>query len=149
VVFTGVGVTVQQEFFEVATSAGKPVEVLGFVLSQSTEVGDAQEEGLSILVKTGATTTGSAGTTPTAVPRLFGDTAFGGTCKVNNTTKATAGTIVTTDSFNWNVRAPFTWWWTPESALMIIGGGRMTVELATTPADSITMSGTLYLREYG
>jgi hypothetical protein len=147
--FTSVVASAQQDLFEVAAAAGKPVEMLGFVLSQSTEVGDAQEEGLSILVKTGATTTGSGGTAATAVPRVTGDTAFGGTAKVNNTTKATAGTIVVMDSFNWNVRAPFPWWWTPETTFTVIGGGRMTIELATTPVDAITLSGTLYMRELG
>jgi hypothetical protein len=149
-IFNAVSVTVQQDFFEINAAAGKPVEVLGLALSQSTEVGDAQEEGLNILVKTGATTSGgTGGTAPTAIPRVTGDQAFGGNLEINNTVKATAGTIVTHEAWNWNVRVPFVWWWTPETTITIVGGGRMTIELATTPADAITMSGTIYLRELG
>ena len=149
VIFNAVGVTAQQDLFEITAAAGKPFEVVGFMLSQSSEIGDAQEEGLNILVKTGATTTGSGGGTPTAIPRALGDTAFGGTAKVNNTTKATAGTIVTKDAFNWNVRVPFQMIYTPDSVPIVVGGERMTIELATTPTDSITMSGTIWIREMG
>jgi hypothetical protein len=147
VVFTGVAVTAQQDLFEVVAAATGMVLVHELELSQSTEVGDAQEEGLSILTKSGSTTTGSGGSTPTAIPRNFGDTAFAGTPKVNNTTKATTGTIVTHDSWNWNVRIPFLKVWTPETRPIISPSRRWTVELATTPADSITMSGTLRFSE--
>lgn len=147
--FTGVAVTAQQDLFEVTAAAGKNVEVIGIFLSQSTEVGDTQEEGLSILIKAGATTTGSGGSTPTAIPLSVSDAASGVTAKVNNTTKATAGTIVTHHADNWNVRAPFILLFPEDMRVMLTGSRRLTVELATTPADSITMSGTLYLREFG
>jgi hypothetical protein len=149
VIFNAVSVTAQQDLFEVTAGTGKPFDLLGLILTQSSEVGDAQEEGLNILIKTGATTTGTGGTTPTAIPRSLGSTAFGGTPKVNNTTKATAGTIVTNDVINWNVRVPLVLFWTPESWLTCTGGARMTIELATTPADVIVMSGTIYLHEMG
>ena len=67
--FNGVAVTAQQDIFEINVASTKVVRVHSLHLSQSTEVGDAQEEGLSILVKTGATVSGSGGTAPTAVPR--------------------------------------------------------------------------------
>jgi hypothetical protein len=102
--FNGVAVTAQQDLFEINCASTKIVELMEFHLSQSTEVGDAQEEGLSILLKSGATTSGSGGTAPTAVPNELGDTAFAGTVEVNNTTKANTGTIVTHGVWNWNVR---------------------------------------------
>jgi hypothetical protein len=88
--FNGVAVTAQQDIFEVNVASTKVVKIHSLHLSQSTEVGDAQEEGLSILFKAGATTSGSGGTTPTAVPRALGDAAYAGTVEANNTTKATA-----------------------------------------------------------
>ena len=110
---------------------------------------DAQDEQLAIQIKAGSTTTGSGGTTPTPVPTDFGDAASGATTKVNNTTKATAGTIVTLHSDAFNVRAGWQYRPTPEERIVIRGARRLTVELGTTPADSITFSGTLYFREIG
>ncbi len=141
--YNGVAVTAQQDLFELNAPATAAVRVLGVVLAQSTEVGDAQEEGLSILFKRGATTSGSGGTVPTAA-QLFASAAFAGTVEANNTTKATGGTIVTLHADVWNVRTQFLWIPTPEMQIVLAPSDRFTVELATTPADSITMNGTLY-----
>lgn len=147
--FTGVAVVAQQDLFEITAAAGKVLRLHALYLSQSSEVGDAQEEGLSILVKSGQTTSGSGGSAPTPVPLNVTDAAAGFAAEVNNTTKASAGTIVTHHADNWNVRVPFQIIWTPETRPEITGSRRLTVELATTPADSITMSGTLYVEEIG
>src|SRR4051812_40141175 len=92
VIFAGVAVTAQQDFFEITAPADAVVIVHSITLSQSTEVGDAQEEGLSVLVKRGATTSGSGGTGPTPQPLEFGFPAAGTAAEVNNTTKAASGT---------------------------------------------------------
>lgn len=147
--FTAVAVTAQQDFFEINAPADAVVNLAEVHLSQSTEVGDAMEEGLSILIKSGATTTGANGTTPTAVPKSLGDAAFGGTVEVNNTTKASAGTIVTHEAINWNVRVPLDIIFTPENVKPISPSARLTVELATTPGDSITVSGWVVFDEIG
>lgn len=149
-IFAGVAVTAQQDLFEVAPTTDAAVVIHAIYLSQSTEVGDAQEEGLSLLIKRGATVTGSGGTTPTP-SAMGGNTAaaFGGTTKVNNTTKANTGTILTLHADNWNVRAPYLWIPTPDYRPVVPPSGRLTVELGTTPADSITMSGTIYFEEIG
>lgn len=145
--FTGVAVTAQQDFFEITAGSGQPIEIHEIFISQSTEVGDAQEEGLSILLKQGATTTGSGGSTPAAVPRDVDDAASTATVKANNTTKATAGTIVTHETYNWNVRMPFQKIWPPETRPYAKASRRLTLELATTPADSITISGFVIWQE--
>lgn len=147
--FTSVAVTAQQDFFEYVAPADAIVVVHRILLTQSTEVGDAQEEGLSVLFKRGATTSGSGGSTPTPASLEFGFAAAGGTAEVNNTTKATAGTIVTLHADNWNVRMPYDWYPTPECRIVLSPSQRFTVELATTPADSITMSGTMIVEEVG
>lgn len=139
--FNGVAVTAQQDFFELVAGTNTPIVIHEFGLSQSTEVGDAQEEGLSILFKQGSTTTGSGGTAPTKLPRDVDDAASAATVAANNTTKATAGTIVTHYAWNWNVRIPFQVIFTPETRPYLKGARRGTLELGTTPADSITMSG--------
>lgn len=147
--FTAVAVTAQQDLFEVAAAAGKNVRILAVYLAQSTEVGDVMEEGLSILIKSGQTTTGSGGSTPTPVSVCVTDAAAGAVAKVNNTTKATAGTIVTHHADVWNIRMPFQLILPEQMQVELTGSRRLTVELATTPADSITMSGTLYFAEFG
>lgn len=147
--FTGVAVTAQQDLFEIVAPSTSAVVIHSIELSQSTEVGDAQEEGLSILWKSGSTTSGSGGSTPTAVPLDVGDTAYGGTVEANNTTKASAGTIVTHYAWNWNVRGEFVKIFTPECRPVLRASRRGTLELGTTPADSITVSGTLVLEEIG
>lgn len=147
--FTAVAVTAQQDFFEVVAPADSAVLVHRISLSQSTETGDAAEEGLSVILKSGSTTSGSGGTAPTAIPNSLGDAAFGGTVEVNNTTKATSGTIVTHCAWNWNIRVPFDVVFTPEMRPIISPSARLTVELGTTPADSITISGYMEIEEIG
>ena len=147
--FNAVAVTAQQDFFEINVAATKIVQLLEIHLSQVSEVGDAQEEGLAIRVKSGATVSGSGGSAPTAVPLELGDAAYAGTVEANNTTKANTGTIVTHHAYNWNIRVPFDVIFTPETVKTIAPSGRLTIELATTPADSITVSGYVVFRELG
>lgn len=147
--FNGVAVSAQQDFFEVVAASTKAVQLLEVHLSQTTELGDAQEEALLVLVKSGQTVSGSGGSSPTAVPLELGDAAFAGSCEVNNTTKANTGTIVTHFAWAWNIRVPLDIIFTPECVKTLAPSARMTVELGTTPADSITMSGYIVVRELG
>lgn len=147
--FAAVAVTAQQDFFEIVAPADSVVLVHDICLTQVSEVGDAQEEGLALLFKSGQTTSGSGGTAPTPIPRELGDAAFGGTAEVNNTTKASAGTIVTHHAWNWNIRMPFEKIFTPEARPVLSPSRRATLELATTPADSITISGFMTIEEIG
>lgn len=149
VVFSSVAVTAAQDLFEINAPATAAVIIHDISLSQSTELSDAQEEQLVLLMKSGQTTSGSGGSTPTAVPIAIGDSAFGGTCEVNNTTKASAGTIVTHYSWNWNVRGEFLKIFTPEARPIIAPSRRWTLELVNAPADSITMSGTITFEAIG
>lgn len=152
-VYTGIianaAQTAQIDFFEINAPSDGVVELLEFHLSQLTEVGDAMEEMLLVQLKSGQTTSGSGGTTPTAVPLLLGDSAYGGTIEVNNTTKASGGTIVTHAQWNWNIRMPLSVIFTPETCKILNPSARMTLELGTTPADSITFGGYFVFREIG
>jgi hypothetical protein len=149
ITFTGVTISAQQDLFEIVGHANRPYVLLALHLSQSSEVGDAQEEGLAIQIKSGQTTSGSGGTAPTPTPTEPGGAAAGFTAEVNNTTKASAGTIVTHGSYNWNVRGPLDIVFTQEQQKVMAAGRRCTVELGTTPADAITASGTLTVQEIG
>ena len=147
--FNGVAVTAQQDLFEIVAPSSAIVAIHEIGLGQTTEVGDAEEEMFSLLLKSGSTTSGSGGTTPTPVPLLIGDAAAGLTAEVNNTTKATVGTIVTHHAWAWNVRVPFQVIWTPETRPVLAPSRRGTLELATTPADSAALNGYMIVEEIG
>lgn len=147
--FNAVAVTAQQDFFEITAAAGKNCRILAVMLGQTSDVGDAAEEMLSILFKSGATTSGSGGTAPTPVTSNVTDAAAGFSAEVNNTTKASAGTIVTHHSDVFNVRSPYIWLPPERMQIELTGSRRFTVELATTPADSLTCNGTIYVEEFG
>lgn len=147
--FNGVAITAQQDLFELLAPSAKAVKLYRLVLTQTTEVGDAQEENLSILFKRGQTTTGSGGSTPSVIALSGQDSNGTSTVKANNTTKATAGTIVTFWSDVWYERAPYLWLPTEAERPIITPAVRMTIELATTPADSVTCNGLLVFEELG
>lgn len=138
--FNAVAVTASQDLFELVAPATAIIIVHDVHCYQTSEFGDAAEEMLSLLLKSGATVSGSGGSSGTAVARDFGDAAFGGTVEINNTTKANTGTIVTHYAWAWNVRIPFDVIFTPETRPILSPSRRATLELATAPADSITMS---------
>ena len=147
--FTGVAVTVVQDLLSILNGATGSVIIYEFGISQSTEIGDAQEEGLSIVLKEGATTVGSGGSIPAVVPLDVGDAAATSVVRANDTTPAINGTIVTHQTWNWNIRIPFQYIWTPETRPILRVSRRAVIGLLTAPADSITMSGYLVWGETG
>lgn len=148
--FKAVAVTAQQDFFEILAATGKPIVIHGFALTQETEVGDAAEEMLRVIINRGAgVTSGSGGSTVTPAPNGIDDIACGATVEINNTTKITGGTITELEAHAWNIRIPYIFWYTPETRPYVKPGDRLTMELETTPADSITISGTVWIEEIG
>lgn len=147
--FSAVAVTVAQDFFEITAGTNQSLVLHSIYIGQHTEFGDAQDEVLQVAIKQGATTSGSGGSAPTPIPLDFGDAAAAAAAEVNNTTKATAGTIVTLHSDAFNVRAGWQYRPTPEERIVLRGARRMTVELVNAPADSITFDGTLLFQEIG
>lgn len=143
--------TAQIDFFELTAASGKPCLIHEIYIANSTEIGDAQEEQLTLKLKraSGSVTSGSGGTTPTPVPANPADAAAGMTAEVNNTTKLAVGTGTITDErlFSWNVRTAFEKIFTPETRPYIVGGEKKVLELTTTPADSITMGGYVLVEE--
>lgn len=153
VLFKGVAVTAQQDFFEILCPTDAITVIHEWELNQTTEVGDAQEEQLQLTTNRGigAVTSGSGGSTATPQPVEDGDPAYGGTVEINNTTKMAvgSGTLEELEPFNWNVRQPLRQIYTPETRPILSPGNRWTLELETTPADSITISGKVTLEEIG
>lgn len=142
-------VTAQVDILEVVAHSARPLIMTELHLYQSTEVGDAAEEQLQILVKSGQTTSGSGGSSVTPVPNDSPGNAAGFTAEIMNTTKASAGTIVTHAPISWNIRGPLDLTETDLGQIVLAAGRRATVELATTPADSVTIGGYAVFQEIG
>jgi hypothetical protein len=152
-VFKDIAVTAVQDLFEVAAPSDAVTVVHRVMLTQSTETGDAAEEMLRLTTNrgVGSVTSGSGGGSVTAQPVSDGNSAFGGSVERNNTTAMAAGSgsLEELESFGWNVRVPFDLIWLPEFRPVISPGNRWTLELESAPADSVTMSGTLWFEEIG
>ncbi len=150
VVFDNVAVTAAQDLFELVPAANKPIAIAGLFISQSTETGDAQEEFLRLRIIRGHTTSGSGGTAPTPASNLPGAAAASFTAEANNTTVATGGTPTTHHIETFNVRVGYPQWW-PDGAWIwcTAAQNRIVVNMPSTPADSVSMSGTIYVLEGG
>lgn len=148
--FEGTAVTAQVDFFELTPADDKPVEIVGIFLSQSSDTGDAQDELLRYRVIRGHTVSGSGGTAPTPRPLDRSGAAAGFASEVLNTTIANTGTTVNLLSDSFNVRTGLQLW-LPEGCEFGASQADTTivVRLLAAPADSLTMSGTLFVRELG
>lgn len=130
----------------VAPTAAKWV-ILGFDIGQTSDVGDAAEEILALLVKSGQTTSGSGGSASTPVPTdCLSSPGAGSAAEQANTTLASAGTILTHARHHWNVRMPLNVVYTQEQQIILPAGRRATLELPAA-ADSLTISGQLWVQE--
>ncbi len=152
-IFDAVSVTVEQDLFEILAPTDAVVIVHSIDIGQELDAGDAEAEMLSwkVVRGEGSVTTGSGGTTPTARPVHKGDAAFGGTVKVNNTTKMAVGTgaLVDLGARTFNVQIGLFNQWAPDEREVISPGDRLTIELAKAPVDPLTMSGTIVFEELG
>lgn len=148
--FSAVSISAAQDLFEILAASAKPFYLHEVVFAQSSDYGDAQAEGLSILIKkaTGSYTSGSGGTTPTAVKHATNDASAGPTPEVNNTSQASAGsgalTTIRADAFN--VQAGYQYLPTPEQRILFLPTEACVVSI-TVPADAITGSGTAVIEE--
>lgn len=139
------------DLLELLPAANKPCKLLGFILGQTSEVGDTAEESLrlSILRLPATITSGSGGSSVTPTPMSSADTASGATAECNNTTVATtSSSAVTVAELAWNVRSsPFDFWFPPDLAPKAINGEGLFVRLQTTVADDVSFCGTFFFEE--
>lgn len=145
--FDGVAVSAAQDLFELTPADDKPIEVVGLFIAQTSDVGDAQDEILKYTIIRGYTTSGSGGSSATPAALLPADTAAGFTAEVNNTTVANTGTAVTMHNDAFNVRAGLQLWFPPEARPSASQANTTIVVRIPAPADALTMSGTIYVRE--
>jgi hypothetical protein len=151
--FVAVAVTAQQDFFYIKPAADKICVIEAVYLANvgiAADAGDAQEELYDVeLIRVPATVTvGSGGTAPTPRPLAVNDTAAAFTARVNDTTKATtSGTLAVIHADGMNVRVPYVWMPPPEHRPLVGNAEAMVFRLNSTPGDSISLSGTMLVRE--
>jgi hypothetical protein len=145
--FDNIAVSAAQDLFEIAPAATAGVVIHKLLIGQSSDYGDAQAEGLRLLIIRGATSTGTGGATITPANTIPGGAAASSTVKRNNTTAATGGTPVTLHADCFNVQAGYQFIWTPETRLAVAPSSRVVVNLPAAPVDAITMSATIYFEE--
>ena len=140
--FRDVAVTAIQDFFQIE-AVTKRVTIHAVFLSQNTDVGDAAAENLTVAFRrvTDALTNVAAEVKldPSA-PAALAD------LNVNDTTPlATGAEEIHVEC--WNIALPFVWMPPPEMRIIVPVDDVVTVWLPTAPADSLTMSGTMYFEE--
>lgn len=142
--FSEVAVTAQQDLFQIEANT-VPVILHAIFLSQTSDVGDAAAENLSIRIcrVTDVVTNDIAEVKlDPASAAALADLA------VNETTELVTGLEVI-HSEAWNIALPFVWMPPPEMRIVVKVGDAVVVNLNKTPADEVTMSGTLYFEEVG
>lgn len=142
--FTNVAVTAQQDLFQIEANT-VPAVIHAIFLSQISDVGDAAAENLSIIIQrvTDAVTND-------IVEAILdpGDAAALADLAVNETTELTTGAQII-HSEAWNIAISWIWMPPPEMRITVEVLNAVVVNLNTTPADSLTMSGTMYFEEGG
>jgi hypothetical protein len=138
-------------------TGGRTIRLVGYRLGNTTEVGDAAEEGLELqlLHMTGTVTdgagTGSTTVTPSSSPRP-GGTAAGFTCRVNSPTIATtSGTTTVCEYLGWiNRMSPLEIWY-PDAkwATEAIATEAILLRHTGTLADDMVLQVTLFVEEEG
>ena len=152
--FAATAVAAQQDFFYVKPAADKVCAIEAIYLANvgiAADAGDAAEELWDIeLVRLPATVTVGSGGAAVATPSrmLVNDGTATFTARTNDTTKATSNggtTIMHADGIN--VRIPYVWMPPPEHRPMVANAEAITLRLNSTPTDSVTMNGTMIVRE--
>lgn len=139
------------DLLELLPADDKPVKLRGLLLSQTSEVGDAAEEGLRITIKRLQTpTSGSGGSSVTPRAMDSADSAAGVAAECANTTVATdAGTTQTLVELAWNIRqSPYEMWF-PEDRFSPKAkqGEALVVRQETTAADDYSGCFTFWVEE--
>lgn len=137
------------DVWELRPADDKPLEIIGLFIGQTSDVGDAASENLALRVIRGFTTSGSGGSAPTPSPLNRSDAAAGFTAETMNTTVATTGTTVDLHSDSFNTQAGY-YLWLPEGCEWELSQADTSLVIRlSAPADAITISGNVYVREQG
>lgn len=140
------------DLLEVLPADDKPCRLRGWILGQTSEVGDAAEENirLSVIRLPATVTSGSGGSAVTPVALDSADAAAGFAAECNNTTVATtSSSAVIVMELAWNERAtPWEFWFPDERFCPVAKQGEaLLVRNQTTIADDLTLAMVFFIEE--
>lgn len=140
VTFTPTAETVAVDLVALIAADDIPVGIRALRIWQTSDVGDAQDEVISVLVVRGNTTNGSGGGAGTQPGKTGREGSASFTSRVGDTTAASSGTPLTVYETGVNVRAPFEMIF-PEDMMPRTdqGLGQLVVRLGGAPTDSLTI----------
>ncbi len=148
--FLGCGDHRAADLFELTPADDKPIEVIGLFLSQSSDAGDAQAKLLPYRVIRGFTDFGVRQVGDSAASIGRSDSAAGFTAETYSTTGATTGTTNDLHASAFSVQVGEALWLPGWVRVVGVAGGHDAGGLSCgRPAGSLTMSGTVYVREQG
>lgn len=143
-----------EDLVEMNPAADQPICLIGLVISQaddSGDSGDSNEDVIDIIISriTGAPTSGSGGSAPTATPTDTGMTAYGGTLEMGNTTNLTGGTEVVWHREGINNRVGMFYWPPPEARLGIRGDETLLIKTSNGHTNAHELNVVVYFAEFG
>jgi len=143
-----------RDLFYLAPADDKPIKVIGWDLSQFSDLGDAGEEVMRLRWIRGHSTVGSGGSAVTASTVYRAnptdpDPSF--TARTNDTTIASAGTTFNAYSGGYNIRVSPSPYFLPERLWMPCTQAQssLVMRLMAGPTDDLTMSGSVWVMEEG
>lgn len=131
----------------------KPIRLVGWIIGQSSENGDAQAENVRLTLRhmtATVTVTGGTSVTPVANRPGTGEVAAAGfTATANSTTVATtSGTSTIMEELGWNLQSnPWERWIPEEMRPLALQGEYIIIRLESTLADDITGEVTFFVEE--
>jgi hypothetical protein len=133
------------DLLECSPASNKPCKLVRLIVGQTSEVGDAAEEGIriSVILLPATFTSGSGGSTVTKTYPSSASGAASATIEANNTTVATtSGTAATLAELAWNERAsPCEFvWYDDRFAPRVVNGEGLVVRCQTTVADDLSIT---------
>lgn len=144
--FSAVALTAATDLFELTFATDRPGEIMGWTIFQTTDLGDSAEEVLDLSLQRGVTAgTGGSSVTPVDYGGR-GESTSDATVNRTVTTAHTGGTVMFRKG--WNIRIPEEFWLPPELYAYADAGTDPVTLTMTAPADSITVSGTIFWREF-
>lgn len=139
----GVAVSAVQDLIALVAPSTGSVAITGLEITSRTTTGAFAGRIIS-----GYTTSGSGGPSVTPSQNDFGDTtAFGGTARRNDTTRATGGTALVHRAFEFQAQAGYIWMPPEAGYIWLRASRRLVVTLDVVP--TATLSATLSFVSYG
>lgn len=139
------------DWLELTPADDKPCRLRGWIIGQTSEVGDTAEEGVRFsVILLPATVTSGNGTATTGRPTIDTDGAAGFAAETNGTTVATtSGTALTLLELAWNERASPWEFWFPDIDFCpkVRQASALVFRMQTTLADDISATATFFIEE--